>query len=60
MSRPRRRGPRRGRDDHEIATLEWVDWYNHRRLFGVTGCVPPAEYEGSQYGAQVPAKAGTQ
>ena len=27
-----RRGPWRGLDDLELATLEWVDWYNHRRL----------------------------
>ena len=40
-----RRGPWRGMDDLEIATLEWVDWFNHRRLHGELGMVPPAEYE---------------
>ena len=30
----RRRGPWRGLDDVEIATLEWVDWFNNRRLIG--------------------------
>ena len=29
----------------EFATLEWVDWFNHRRLLGPIGYVPPAEYE---------------
>jgi putative transposase len=39
------RGPWRGRGDVEIATLEWIDWYNHRRLHGALGDIPPAEYE---------------
>ena len=33
----RKRGPWRGLEDLELATLEWVDWYNHRRLSSVTG-----------------------
>jgi putative transposase len=41
----RRRGPWRGIDDLELATLEWVDWYNHRRLHSACGTIPPAEYE---------------
>lgn len=41
----RRRGPWKGIDDVEYATLEWVDWFNHRRLFGPIGHVPPAEFE---------------
>jgi putative transposase len=41
----RRRGPWRGLDDLELATLEWVDWYNHRRLHGALDHVPPVEYE---------------
>ena len=41
----RRRGPWRGLDDVELATLEWVDWYNHRRLHGACDNIPPAEYE---------------
>ena len=31
--------------DLELATAEWVDWYNHRRLHGELGLVPPVEYE---------------
>ncbi len=55
-----RRGPWRGRDDLELATLEWVDWFNHRRLFSTIGYVPPAEFERSQYRESVPVGAGTQ
>ena len=42
----RRHGPWRGLDDVELATLEWVDWFNHRRLHGQIGDVPPAELRG--------------
>ncbi len=56
----RRRGPWRGLDDLELATLDWVDWYNHRRLHGAIGYVPPAEYEASLNRETVPAQAGTQ
>ena len=41
----RNRGPWRGLDDLEYATLEWVDWFNNRRLFEAHGQIPPAEYE---------------
>ena len=41
----RRRGPWKGLDDLEYATLEWVDWFNHRRLLEPIGYVPPAEFE---------------
>jgi putative transposase len=41
----RRRGPWRSLDDLELATLEWVDWYNHRRLHSACDHRPPAEYE---------------
>ncbi|PZG76156.1 IS3 family transposase [Streptomyces sp. NTH33] len=33
----------------ELATAEWVDWYNHRRLHGEIGHVPPVEYEANHY-----------
>ena len=41
----RNRGPWRSIDDVEIAVAEYIDWYNHRRLHGEIGHVPPAEYE---------------
>ena len=40
-----RRGPWRGPDAVEIATLEWVDWFNNRRLLEPIGDIPPAEAE---------------
>jgi putative transposase len=45
----RNRGPWRGLDDLELATLEWVDWFNHRRLFHELGRIPPAEFEERYY-----------
>jgi len=56
----RRRGPWRSLEAVEFATLEWVDWFNNRRLFGALGYVPPAEYEASCYPVPLPAGAGTQ
>jgi transposase InsO family protein len=44
-----RRGPWRHIDAVEYATLEWVDWFNHRRLLESIGNVPPAELEVSYY-----------
>jgi putative transposase len=41
----RNRGPWRDINHLEVAVAEWVDWYNHRRLHGELGHVPPAEYE---------------
>ena len=40
-----RRGPWRSFEAVEFATLEWVDWFNHRRLFEPIGNIPPAEAE---------------
>jgi putative transposase len=45
----RRRGPWRHVEAVEFATLEWVDWFNHRRLLEPIGYVPPAEYEARYY-----------
>ncbi len=39
------RGPWRGVDPVDYATLEWVDWSNNRRLLEPIGHVPPAELE---------------
>jgi transposase InsO family protein len=40
-----RRGPWRGLGDVELATLEWVWWFNHRRLLEPLGYLPPIEFE---------------
>ncbi|MFC4592564.1 IS3 family transposase [Sphaerisporangium corydalis] len=45
----RRYGPWKGLDDVELATLEYLDWYNHRRLHTACGDIPPAEYEAIYY-----------
>ena len=44
-----RRGPWRDLEQVKFATLEWVDWFNHRRLLEYIGYVPPAEFEASYY-----------
>jgi putative transposase len=41
----RRRGPWRGLDDVEFATLEYIDWFNNQRLHSEIGKIPPAELE---------------
>jgi transposase InsO family protein len=43
------RGPWRGIEAVEFATLEWVEWFNHRRLLEPIGNVPPAEKECEYY-----------
>ena len=45
----RHRGPWRHIDAVEYATLEWVDWFNNRRLLESIGDVPPAEFEQAYY-----------
>jgi transposase InsO family protein len=45
----KRQGPWRTLTDVELATAEWVEWYNNRRLHGEIGHVPPAEYEAKFY-----------
>ena len=44
-----RRGPWRSFDAVEFATLEWVDWFNNRRLLEPIGNIPPAEAEARFY-----------
>ena len=44
-----RRGPWRNVDAVEFATLEWVHWFNHRRLLEPIGNVPPVELEATYY-----------
>jgi len=41
----RHRGPWKNRDEVEYATLDWVDWFNNRRILEPIGNIPPAEYE---------------
>jgi transposase InsO family protein len=43
------RGPWKNIDDVEYATLEWVDWYNNKRLLGPIGDIPPVEFEAAYY-----------
>ena len=45
----RNRGPWKSIDDLEIAVAEYVDWFNHRRLHGEIGLIPPAELEDTYY-----------
>jgi putative transposase len=40
--------------DVEYATAGWVDWYNHRRLHGSLGYLPPVQYEQAHYAALQP------
>jgi transposase InsO family protein len=47
-----RRGPWRGLEDVEFATLEWVAWYNGSRLLEPLGYVPPAEFEQAYHDRQ--------
>ena len=45
----RRCGPWHNVDDVEFATLRWVHWFNHKRLLGPIGYVPPVEFESAYY-----------
>ena len=50
-------GPWKSLEAVEFATLEWVDWFNNRRLLSSIGNVPPAEAEAQYYAAlEEPAK----
>ena len=44
-----RRGPWKTREAVELATLEWVSWFNHHRLLAPIGYIPPAEAEAHYY-----------
>ncbi len=48
-----RKGPWKSLEEVEFRTLEWVDWFNHRRLLEPIGYVPPVEYEAMYYQQQV-------
>ena len=45
----RRRGPWKNLETVEFATLEWIDWFNNRRLLEPIGNIPPAEFEHVYY-----------
>ena len=45
----RNKGPWKNTDDLEIAVAEYIDWFNHRRLHGEIGLVPPVEFEEHHY-----------
>jgi transposase InsO family protein len=47
-------GPLKTISDVEFVTMAWVDWYDHRRLHGTLGNIPPAEHEATHY-AQITA-----
>ena len=44
-----RRGPWKTKQAVELATLQWVAWFNHHRLLGPIGYIPPAEAEANYY-----------
>ena len=44
-----KRGPWKNRESVELATLNWVSWFNHQRLLGSIGYIPPAEAEAQYY-----------
>src|SRR3978361_1474565 len=49
-----RRGPWRSFEAVEFATLEWVDWFNNRRLLEPIGNIPPAEAEAAYHASLEP------
>ena len=50
-----RHGPWKTREAVELATLEWVAWFNHHRLLEPIGYIPPAEAEANYWRQQGPA-----
>ena len=50
-----RRGPWKTREAVELATLEWVSWFNHHRLLEPIGYIPPAEAEANYWQQQAKA-----
>jgi putative transposase len=53
-----RRGPWRSIEAVEMATLEWVAWFNNRRLLEPIGYVPPVDYEAAYYATPKPPAIG--
>ena len=54
-----RRGPWKSREAVELATLEWVSWFNHHRLLEPIGYIPPAEAEANYWRQNAPASSTT-
>jgi len=54
-----RRGPWKTREAVELATLEWVSWFNHHRLLEPIGYIPPAEAEADYWRKQAQVSATT-
>ncbi len=54
-----RRGPWKTREAVELATLEWVSWFNHHRLLEPIGYIPPAEAEANYWRRQAQAVTAT-
>jgi putative transposase len=54
LIKPRR--PWRELTHVELATAEWIDWYNHRRIHTAIGNIPPAEQEAAYYTTHQPDK----
>jgi putative transposase len=54
-----RRAPWKTREAVELATLEWVSWFNHHRLLEPIGYIPPAEAEANYWRQQRQAIAAT-
>ncbi|MBX7450851.1 IS3 family transposase [Mycolicibacterium sp. 3033] len=52
------RKPWRTIEDLELATAQWVDWFNHHRLYEYCGDIPPAELEAAYYAQQQRPAAG--
>ncbi len=55
-----RRGPWKTREAVELATLEWVSWFNHHRLLEPIGYIPPAEAEANYWRQQAEVSTTTQ
>lgn len=53
-----KRAPWKSRETVELATLEWVAWFNHHRLLERIGYIPPAEYEANYYRRLAEERAG--
>jgi putative transposase len=51
----RRRGPWRDVEAVELATLQWIHWFNTQRLHSTLGDIPPEEFEATTYSQQAEA-----